>query len=361
MVAPTETLWEFEGHTAAKHLLLEKYLDAWLAIMGQFDQDLILVDGFCGPGEYLGGQPGSPTLMLQRYEQARANLRHRWKARVNFWFIDQDARRVQHLEQTPLVVKHRKAVTTQVGQFHDVFPPLLQAASAVYPQRGMFAFIDPFGADGEATHVATEILGLEKSEVLLYVPTAFMHRFVSTPEFRGRLSALDDRIDWDDLEAVPKPQRRVAIRAAIAAIMPCDWVRWFEVTPAKGSNTYTMIFGTNNKLGLQRMKDAMWQVDPAEGASFKDITSPQAPTLFELEPDYALLRRLVRDRFGSEPFTVAEVCDYVLCETAFRDNGHLKKQVLKAAETDGELHVRQAKPTRRAGTFGDDRMVLQFV
>src|SRR4051794_40327045 len=53
------TLWPMDGHTAAKHAILRKYLDAWLPILGggRYAHDhLVLIDGFAGPGRYATGQ-----------------------------------------------------------------------------------------------------------------------------------------------------------------------------------------------------------------------------------------------------------------------------------------------------------------
>jgi three-Cys-motif partner protein len=99
-------LWDQDLHTAAKHRVLRRYLDAWIAGMGQqalkssvfrFGQPrLLLVDGVAGPGRYIGGEPGSPLLMLE------ALLSHTALPRLGgvqfiFLFIEQDERRVDHL------------------------------------------------------------------------------------------------------------------------------------------------------------------------------------------------------------------------------------------------------------------------
>ena len=60
------TVWEAEPHTLAKHGILRTYLEAWAAILSnaRFGTELLFVDGFAGPGEYLLGEPGSPIVAL---------------------------------------------------------------------------------------------------------------------------------------------------------------------------------------------------------------------------------------------------------------------------------------------------------
>lgn len=54
MPKPRETVWEMEPHTQAKHEILRGYLSAWLPIMSKYNERLVYVDGFAGPGVYRG-------------------------------------------------------------------------------------------------------------------------------------------------------------------------------------------------------------------------------------------------------------------------------------------------------------------
>jgi hypothetical protein len=75
-------------------------------------------------------------------------------------------------------------------------------------------------------------------------------------------------------------------------------VRSFEITPAAeaGGNTYYLFFGTGSQMGLRRMKDAMWKVDPEAGQAFRDSTLVDHPVLFEQEPGLGRLEEMLRQR-----------------------------------------------------------------
>jgi hypothetical protein len=62
---PKTVLWEADEHTLAKHGILRAYLQAWLPTMSRCNDRLLLIDGFAGPGRYLGGEDGSPLIMLR--------------------------------------------------------------------------------------------------------------------------------------------------------------------------------------------------------------------------------------------------------------------------------------------------------
>ena len=84
MPVPSETIWNIEPHTLAKHKILERYLQAWYPILNTYNRRIIYLDGFCGPGCYSGGEPGSPIIAID------TALTHRSKmvGEVVFVFID---------------------------------------------------------------------------------------------------------------------------------------------------------------------------------------------------------------------------------------------------------------------------------
>ena len=64
-------VWDKSPHTAAKHNILRKYVQAWSAILaqGSFHRRIIYIDGFAGPGEYIGGEDGSPIIVLRSLKE----------------------------------------------------------------------------------------------------------------------------------------------------------------------------------------------------------------------------------------------------------------------------------------------------
>jgi three-Cys-motif partner protein len=93
---PRTTLWPLEPHTEAKHRLLQRYLGAWFPILSRSSGRIVFFDGFAGPGEFEGGEPGSPILALQTL------LDHQFLERMTrceflLIFYEADDRRYEHL------------------------------------------------------------------------------------------------------------------------------------------------------------------------------------------------------------------------------------------------------------------------
>ena len=51
----SDKLWELKPHTQTKHLILKRYLNAWLPIMARYNGRILLIDGFAGRGRYSKG------------------------------------------------------------------------------------------------------------------------------------------------------------------------------------------------------------------------------------------------------------------------------------------------------------------
>jgi len=355
-MAKKDTLWPMTRPTQAKHTILRKYLDAWLPILGagrHAHEHVVLIDGFAGPGRYTAGEPGSPLIMLEACLEHSAML----DAIAHFFFIEEHHERCEHLrkEIADLTLPSRVVVEIIEGSFADEFPDLIERLGTQFARPSpTFAFIDPFGAEEIPAALSTPLLRIPRCEVLVYFPVGFLARFTERQEFRPILDGLYGGDQWKRALAAPdfETKKRVLHDLFLGELQThVHWVRSFEITPAAkvGGNTYYLFFGTGSQMGLRRMKDAMWKVDPEAGQAFRDSTLADHPVLFEQEADLARLQDMLREEFVSRWFTIEQAEQFTLLETAFRDNGHLKPG-LKAAEAVGALEVRRLAG-KRAGSF----------
>ena len=65
MSGPKQTIWTLDPHTRAKHLILQRYLHAWIPIIALGRGRAVFIDGFAGPGVYAGGEEGSPIIAMR--------------------------------------------------------------------------------------------------------------------------------------------------------------------------------------------------------------------------------------------------------------------------------------------------------
>jgi hypothetical protein len=147
-------IWNAEPHTVAKIDILRAYLVAWFQIMGRSmpKQDILYVDGFAGPGEYLNHPEGSPLAALATAKAAFEQTGNKWIAgNVHCAFIESDSSRFEHLEHKVLSVEMPNTIVTHL--YHSPFVEGLGKLRQDVPdpfksRQPLFVFIDPFGATG---------------------------------------------------------------------------------------------------------------------------------------------------------------------------------------------------------------------
>ena len=359
-------LWPLDDHTRAKHRVLRAYLNAWIPVMGQQALKvhrvganrprLLIVDGFAGPGRYVGGAPGSPLVMLDALTSHSA-LSRLGDIAFLFLFIEQDARRVAHLRQElgKLTLPQNVKVHIEEGAFETRFGAIVDDITGKnHTLVPTFAFVDPFGYSTASMSLTGRFLDFPRSEALFFLPLSFIHRFVGRAGQEAALTALFDSDRWR--EAIPlegAERRTLLVRLFEERLMSqgqVKHVKSFELHTQDG-NDYRLVFATGHDRGLELMKEAMWAVDPFTGTSYVAHTETGQMVLFGPQVDTGPLLEELRATFGGRWFTTAEA-ERVTLRTDFLVSRHLKKMTLVPAEKGGVIEVVRPAGTR-AGAFTD--------
>lgn len=362
-MSPRPTLWELEPHTAAKHEILRRYLNAWLPIMGSFNRRILYIDGFAGPGEYADGEDGSPIIALDVAIKHDADLADE----IVFIFIEQREDRCRHLKERldqydelpDNVVVQEPILGTFDEQMEEVLDYLVEQNAALAPT---FAMVDPFGFSDTPMSVVSRIMGHDKCEVLITFMYEYVNRFAKHPaeQIHHHLDGLYGTEDWRGVREIDDPDRRRRFlhdlyRDQLHQEADIEYVRSFEMINEGNRTEYFLFFGTNHPLGLKKMKYAMWKVDPGEGMQFSDFTVSDQEVLFEPEPDFGQLREMILDWASGSRREVGEVERFVIEETPYAHT-HYKRNVLMPLENEGEIEVVES-PRQRGWGFPDGTVI----
>jgi three-Cys-motif partner protein len=360
---PKTTTWELEPHTATKHEILRRYLQAWAPILSQGNfPHLVFVDGFAGPGRYSKGEEGSPLIAIRAVIEQPRPIR----AKVDFHFIELDKRRSDHLATEVEALGLPPNVTAKIHgrSFQETFPEVWKSYA---PRLGRsrpptFVFIDPFGFKISFSYVA-EVLRAQSCEVLITFMFEEINRFLSQGQQPDNFDSLFGCRDWREGINITQPRERLKFlhdlyQRQLTKAAGAGFVRSFAMRNERNTTDYFLFFATNNELGLRKMKEAMWRVDESGTYTFSDATNPNQSVLFSAEPDRQMLARLLVDKFGGVETTPNEVERFVVRMTPFRET-HYKK-VLQALEESNRILAVDPLPKRRRGTYGDMNMRLLF-
>lgn len=326
MAVPKEVTWLRDPHTAAKHDLLKRYLAAWAPILLSRHEMATYAEGFSGPGVYKAGEPGSPVIAHGVF----AGALHRYPKRLRMFLMEKNARRVEELRRQMVRAQERQAesvnqrlsVHIDEGEFHPALLQRLRASGAL--GQPLFVLLDSYGGPDIPYSLLKDLAAHDRVEVMVTFVPGFLTRFAEKHE--GRRQQGDIAFGGQEWQAVfkqPSTEKFTYLRDQYRDCLHragFTHTLHFEMVDEGGRLLY-LIFGTKNDKGLEKMKDAMWNVDPNHGVRYRDPKDPDQQQLdLEWDPDTAALRRILRDHVVDSPkgVTIAELQRFTLLETVYR-------------------------------------------
>jgi three-Cys-motif partner protein len=372
MTDPLPTTWEIEAHTEAKHAILGRYLDAWFPILSrqshnvgkrsgkQPTKEILFIDGFAGPGEYVNKEPGSPVIALK----SALNHRLSFPIPVRMLFIEQRADRFAHLNQViaPLLEQARSsqnlhAVDPRQGDCDVVLNELLDEGEQSKIEFGpALAFLDQFGYGAVSMELITRILSYPQCEVFTYLNYLEMNRWITDPHKAEAFKRAFGGDEWREATVLPEQQRRQHLlesyKAALRTRARAKYVASFLMFDRANRPLYWLLFCTNNIRGLEEMKKAMWFVDKSGGFRFSDRDDASQLRLLEESFDSDWLANELQTRLAGRTMTAWAVKEYVLCETPC----YLFKNALRSLEMNKTMTTLSFPVGRKPGTFPDEQL-----
>jgi three-Cys-motif partner protein len=320
------TVWTAEPHTLAKHGILKTYLEAWAAILARSPwtsaDELLFVDGFAGPGEYTGGEPGSPIVALDAIAQHAVSL----PKPVRLRFVESEFDRWKHLQQK-LDARHAQIAASKNVR---VDPPILGECDLEIrklisdrlregkPVGPALFFLDQFGYSQVPMELIKEIMRHEKCEVFSYMNFLRLNQFLSDETKWPGITAAYGDDQWRRALNMSGQARENFLRdtytAAIEANGGVKYVWPFAMFDHAGRLIHWLIFATNNLKGLEAMKKAMWKADETGTYRFSDRDDPTQQRFLSGYDDEWLAEELA-GRLKGQTFSEDKLWEYVLTKT----------------------------------------------
>jgi three-Cys-motif partner protein len=323
-----EVPWDKDPHTSAKHEIYRSYLEKWFPILLSDNgyPSVTYAEGFSGPGVYKDGTPGSPIIAIQTLLDT-PELRDSRKV-TRFVFIDDDRRCIESLKQQLLVrfperprSERLMPVLVEQGKCADTFEPALGQLSAWH--QPILAVFDSWGNMPVPYGLIRKIAQNPSSEVIATFGPQHFIRFVDQ---------LDDQVDavfghdrtWRSIiELADGREKKRFLLGCYRTMLKDAGFQFqldFELVTRSRESIY-LIFGTNHRRGLEKMKESLWSVDRTQGVGFADPKDPETEPLFDLvDPVLGPLERMLLARMETEDQVRVETLrEYALFHTVYRE------------------------------------------
>ena len=320
-MSENELLWECPPRTKAKLEILRNYLGAWFGILaGKGFSHVYYIDGFCGPGEYLTGEDGSPVIAA-RLASSTAQKYDGFKATLIF--IDKDPKVIEHLKTLDAIKKQHSNVTIDIkeGDFANEIDNILRTLKQ-NPNSPTFSFIDPFVFGQSPLEKIERLMHNKSSEIFVNFWCGYMNRFKEHQNEEIK-SQIKNMVGKDDLNDIINSVDRIeafclAFEKNLKAIGP--YTLKFVMRDEQNIRDNAFFFCGRNPKGFEKIKQAMWKIDPEHGNSFsahRELTKDDTQAvLFTMGPQTYALSSMLLEKFGGrENVSVEEVFKWVVEET----------------------------------------------
>jgi len=292
------TLGPIQPHTEAKHDILKYHMGAWFPILGRsFSEPIQYIDGFAGPGEYEGGEPGSPIIALEVVRTHRYLLEFvQAGKRFEFLFVERERLFANHLRQKLLETAWPSAFNIEVAQadFESVMVRLLDEVDA--GRRRMpptLLFIDPFGSAGFTMGVLARLARHSRIDLLINFNYVDLVRWIlPDPVKHTTLDALYGSERWRSaLRLTGEERKEFLIREYGLALHDAGRRNTnVEMINNQNQTQYYLFFGTGNRSprGIQAIKQAMRSGSPDGLFRYADRSDPDQLRFMGMDVEYGI-------------------------------------------------------------------------
>lgn len=332
--------WDIDPHTRVKHEIYRAYLLKWFPILLSDNgyPSVTYAEGFAGPGIYTDGTPGSPVVAIQALLDT-PELNGSQKV-TRFLFVDDDPRCVRLLEERlrksfPARPRPPALMPVRIvaGACEDVFEASLEEMQAWH--QPILAVLDSWGNMPVPYRLMRRLAQNPSSEVVVTFGPQHFIRFVSQ---------LDNAVDaifghdssWREVASMSdgRQKKRFLLSRYRSMLNQAgfQYLLDFELVTRNGESLY-LVFGTNHRRGLEKMKQSVWEVDKLQGLGFRDPQDIEEEALFDLEdPILEPLERLIEARLADRaPTRVESLREFALFQTVYREQ-HVIPALLKMRE-----------------------------
>lgn len=259
------SVYEDREQTAVKHEILERYLKAFVPIVGDWASDIAYVDCLAGPWGSV--EPNHRDTSFGRAVSVLRDTREILKGRHKFptmrcLFIEKDPQAFQQLKRYSDGVSGIELTTKQwdFTQHVQDIARFARERNNTFP----FVFIDPTGWEAIGIDLIRPILVLSPGEVLINLMTSFIIRFLGCPEkrFHELFGA-----DWPKLAQLTGEQKEEAVvRSYAEAVRKAGQFKYVctlpVMKPSQDSFHFHMMYATRHIKGVEVFKETEKHVIP---------------------------------------------------------------------------------------------------
>lgn len=345
-------------HSKAKVEFYEKYLERYLPIMSlsPYITTIHIYDFFCGQGVYENGGEGSPIRALKSVVNVKKSKPSRTKFKL--YLNDLSPKSVESVKDyIAQNIPDYKSCCDVEFSTEDAVKLLDELGTSLFRTRTderNLLFIDPYGYSLIHKETIENILKNGKTEIILFLPVSFMHRFSGyafDPDASNGVAPLRRFIEefFPENHPMRKPDEEMNVHEYIDYLKDAFsfgdkyYTASYQIERERGKY-FALFFMTHNLMGFEKILEVKWKLDEEDGNGFRLEKASPYVQMSLFEEDFAEAKRQEHSKklreammdYLQEPRNNSEMYKFVMRK------GYLKQHangILKQLQDDGRLEV----------------------
>jgi len=336
--------------TLVKLDIFKLYARAWLPVFtakpDPYWKRLHLFDFFAGEGRDCEGTPGSPTLILKEIKNRSGDICHKG-LKITFTACDVRPDKIASLKRyldTEHGIPPWLTVDARPGEFEKIFSYYLPILKD--PNTACLAFLDQYGFKEVDANVFATLTTCPTTDILFFISTQYLHRFADHPTIRKSMEFERAGDHYHAHRVILEWYRSKIPKGTEYFLAPFSF--------RKGSNIYSLIFGSGHPRGMEQFLTVAWQKDKLNGEAdydlnrenFSDI-EPYLPADFFTKPKKKQIFEAAFEKAIRDGQLTTEAALYLHC----LENGMLPSHaspVLSKLKREGVIECAFVSPRRES-------------
>jgi len=292
---------DMKPHSEAKVTLYRVYIERYLAIIGLVPSftKINVYDVFCGTGIYRNGKFGSPIVAYNAIQKTKGFFESTNKIFKTTTLTVNDG----NIQSIGIVSSYLSGLNKENPccklDFHnkdasEMIDIIIERIKREPKTERNLIFIDPTGYKEIHRDDILKLMRFGTSEVILFLPVSHIHRFSNSAqqnEHNAGFRPLKGFIHEFFEESHPIRQgKELDVHQFVEHISEALKFGKYYATSfflqRNAANYYALFFITSNLLGLEKIIEAKWKIDPERGEGFLQevkLSESQMPIFPEVE------------------------------------------------------------------------------
>lgn len=364
--ASNKKVYRLPEHSLAKIALYKRYLSIYLNVLANTPfKEIYLLDLFAGEGRDVDGKSCSSLAAAEALKNHYETADHICKSITVFFndsgnsVIEKKVKKIDRVKGFVDELKLPKQYKVKYASedFESIAGKVIHRLNKLAGNEKALCFIDPWGYKYSKPKILKELLSNGKTEMLLFIPICFMHRFAA------KALKDEDFIEGQHIEKfitelynseMPDIKTQVSfiksLQIQFKAYLNVEYVDVLFIEKEK-NQYFALYFFSNSKRGFQKMLEAKWSIDEKDGRSFSVNKSQLGNDLFASidHEDYSYL--LYSELQKRRQMSNQQIFDFGLI------NNHLpkhSKKVLDELKKEGKIKILTEAGDNAAGYYLED-------